>query len=109
MGLAASWLAGSCWSPVVLVMASLLAAGSIKLGWTETESMPACLACLQPLPAADKFLNHRGKAAAFAAARQQLTPHAAAALQLAIQHLLQLHFKIVHGGGIRLRAIHHHV
>ena len=34
------------------------------------------------------FLNHRGKAAAFAAARQQLTPHAAAALQLAVQHLL---------------------
>ncbi|PRW57902.1 DNA mismatch repair Msh6 isoform X2 [Chlorella sorokiniana] len=37
---------------------------------------------------ADMFLAQRGKPAAFAAARQHLTPHAAAALQLAIQHLL---------------------
>ena len=34
------------------------------------------------------FLHHQGKAAAFAAARGQLTPHSAVALQLAIQHLL---------------------
>ncbi|KAL4430604.1 hypothetical protein ABPG77_005844 [Micractinium sp. CCAP 211/92] len=37
---------------------------------------------------ADMFATHRGKPAIFAAARAQMTPHAAAALQLAIHHLL---------------------
>lgn len=38
--------------------------------------------------AADMFITHRGRPAAFAAARPRLAPHAAAALQLAIHHLL---------------------
>lgn len=37
---------------------------------------------------ADMFITHRGRPAAFAAARPRLAPHAAAALQLAIHHLL---------------------
>jgi hypothetical protein len=69
----------SCWLPVVLVLAALVKPWTLSVCKTTWLAFP---------PPADMFLNHGGKAAAFAAARQQLTPHAAAALQLAIQHLL---------------------